>query len=71
MRIPELTEFPHSNREVDYEIYFGSQAQLPLCYALPRKPDNKKTGPKARLKTCMWLWAQAAALSSRYGSKRP
>ncbi|MGJ8572334.1 MAG: class I SAM-dependent methyltransferase [Hoeflea sp.] len=34
LRINELTEFPHSNREVDYDIYVGNAAQLPLCYTL-------------------------------------
>lgn len=34
MQIVELTEFPHSNREVDYDIYIGNEAQLPLCYTL-------------------------------------
>lgn len=34
MQITELTEFPHSNREVDYDIYVGNAAQLPLCYTL-------------------------------------
>jgi len=34
MQITELTEFPHSNREVEYDIYIGNEAQLPLCYTL-------------------------------------
>jgi SAM-dependent methyltransferase len=34
MQIVELTEYPHSNREVDYDIYVGNAAQLPLCYTL-------------------------------------
>jgi SAM-dependent methyltransferase len=34
LQIAELVEYPHSNREVDYEIYVGRQAQLPLCYSL-------------------------------------
>ena len=34
MQIVELTEFQHSNREVDYDIYTGNEAQLPLCYTL-------------------------------------
>lgn len=34
LRIAELTEYPHSNREVDYDIYVGNEAQLPMCYTL-------------------------------------
>ncbi|MCY0093385.1 class I SAM-dependent methyltransferase [Hoeflea ulvae] len=34
LQIRELTEYPHCNREVDYEIYAGRPAQLPLCYTL-------------------------------------
>lgn len=34
LQVVELTEYPHSNREVDYDIYVGNQAQLPLCYTL-------------------------------------
>lgn len=34
LQITELSEFPHSNREVDYDIYVGNKAQLPLCYTL-------------------------------------
>lgn len=34
LQIAELTEFPHSNREVDYDVYVGNEAQLPLCYTL-------------------------------------
>ncbi|MEM5471440.1 class I SAM-dependent methyltransferase [Hoeflea sp. AS60] len=34
LQIAELSEFPHSNREVDYDIYLGNEAQLPLCYTL-------------------------------------
>ncbi len=29
-----FTEYPHCNREVDYEIYENRAAQLPLCYTL-------------------------------------
>ncbi len=29
-----FAEFPHCNREVDYEIYENRTAQLPLCYTL-------------------------------------
>lgn len=34
LQIAELHEYPHSNREVDYDIYLGNAAQLPLCYTL-------------------------------------
>ncbi|OCW56396.1 class I SAM-dependent methyltransferase [Hoeflea olei] len=34
LRITELVEYPHSNREVDYDIYRDQAAQLPLCYTL-------------------------------------
>jgi len=34
LQTAELTEFAHSNREVDYDIYVGNEAQLPLCYTL-------------------------------------
>ena len=34
LQILELTEYPHSNREVDYDVYVGNEAQLPLCYTL-------------------------------------
>lgn len=34
LQIAELVEYPHSNRETDYDIYLGKPAQLPLCYTL-------------------------------------
>ncbi|WP_417418052.1 class I SAM-dependent methyltransferase [Hoeflea sp.] len=34
LQIAELKEYPHSNREVAYDIYVGNEAQLPLCYTL-------------------------------------
>ncbi|EDQ31749.1 Methylase involved in ubiquinone/menaquinone biosynthesis [Hoeflea phototrophica DFL-43] len=34
LQIRQLTEYPHSNREVDYDIYVAREAQLPLCYTL-------------------------------------
>lgn len=34
LQIRQLTEYPHSNREVDYEIFVDQEAQLPLCYTL-------------------------------------
>ena len=34
LRISELVEHPHSNRETDYDIYQGQAAQLPMCYTL-------------------------------------
>ncbi|VVT26382.1 class I SAM-dependent methyltransferase [Hoeflea sp. EC-HK425] len=34
LQIVELKEYPHSNREVAYDIYLGNEAQLPLCYTL-------------------------------------
>lgn len=33
-RLLRLTEHPHMNREVEYAIYEGQKAQLPLCYTL-------------------------------------
>ena len=32
--IERLTEHPHSNREVDYDIYEGREAQVPMCFTL-------------------------------------
>ncbi len=34
LQISDLVEYPHSNREVDYDVYEGNTAQLPLCYTL-------------------------------------
>lgn len=34
LRISELVEYPHSNRETDYDIYERQAAQLPMCYTL-------------------------------------
>jgi len=34
LRIERLTEHPHSNREVEYDMYEGRAAQMPLCYTL-------------------------------------
>lgn len=34
LQIRQLTEYPHSNREPDYHVYLGQDAQLPLCYTL-------------------------------------
>lgn len=34
LRLLRLTEHPHLNREVEYAVYEGRQAQLPLCYTL-------------------------------------
>jgi SAM-dependent methyltransferase len=34
LQIRELTEYPRSNREPDYDVYVGQDAQLPLCYTL-------------------------------------
>ena len=34
LQIGELKEYPHSNREVAYDVYVGNQVQLPLCYTL-------------------------------------
>lgn len=34
LRIERLEEFPHSNREVDFDIYEGRAAQLPMCFVL-------------------------------------
>lgn len=39
LRIERLEEFPHSNREAEYDIYEARPAQFPLCYTLiARKP---------------------------------
>ena len=39
LRIERLEEFPHSNREAEYDRYESRPAQLPLCYTLiARKP---------------------------------
>jgi hypothetical protein len=34
LRIRQLTEYPHSNRDADCEVYVAQEAQLPLCYRL-------------------------------------
>ena len=34
LQISELVEYPHSNRETDYDIYENQHAQLPMCYTL-------------------------------------
>jgi len=34
LSIKLLREHPHSNREVDYDIYRDQEAQLPMCYTL-------------------------------------
>jgi len=34
LAIERFTEYPHSNREVDYAVYEGREAQLPMCYLL-------------------------------------
>ena len=34
LAIERLTEHPHSNREVEYDMYEGHTAQMPLCYTL-------------------------------------
>ncbi|WP_422372579.1 hypothetical protein [Hoeflea sp.] len=34
LQIRQLTEHPHSNRETDYDVYVGQEAQLPLCCTL-------------------------------------
>ena len=33
-KITKLEEFPHSIREVEYDIFAGQSAQLPMCYLL-------------------------------------
>ncbi|WP_428543398.1 class I SAM-dependent methyltransferase [Profundibacter sp.] len=39
LQIVRFDEFPHSNREVEYDCYEGQAAQLPMCYLLEaRKP---------------------------------
>ncbi len=35
--IEEFTEYPHTIRETDYDIYKDQVAQLPMCYALVAK----------------------------------
>ncbi len=34
LTIDRLTEHPHSNREADFDIYCGREAQLPMCFTL-------------------------------------
>jgi len=34
LKLRAFNEYPHCNREVDYEIYEKQTAQLPLCYVL-------------------------------------
>lgn len=34
LQIERLDEYPHSNREVDYDLYENQEAQLPMCYLL-------------------------------------
>lgn len=34
MALERLTEHPHSNREVEYDIYEGQAAQIPMCFTL-------------------------------------
>lgn len=34
LRIERLTDHPHSNREVDYDIFAGRAAQVPMCFTL-------------------------------------
>jgi SAM-dependent methyltransferase len=34
LEIERLTEHPHSNREVEYDIYEGREAQVPMCFTL-------------------------------------
>tara|TARA_A100000171_G_scaffold11392_1_gene9301 strand:- start:464 stop:1264 length:801 start_codon:yes stop_codon:yes gene_type:complete len=34
LRVERLTEYPHSNREVQFDIYEGRHAQVPMCFEL-------------------------------------
>lgn len=34
LSIAQFSEYPHSNRELAYDIYQNRRAQLPLCYSL-------------------------------------
>ena len=34
LQIAKLEEFPHSIREVEYDIFAGQSAQQPMCYLL-------------------------------------
>lgn len=34
LRIEKLEEYPHSNRETDYDIYENQAVQLPMCFIL-------------------------------------
>jgi len=34
LQVTRFDEFPHSNREVEYDCYEGQAAQLPMCYML-------------------------------------
>lgn len=34
LALDRLTEYPHSNREVEYDIYEGRNAQVPMCFEM-------------------------------------
>lgn len=34
LRLERLTEYPHSNREVDFDIYEDRDAQVPMCFEM-------------------------------------
>jgi hypothetical protein len=34
LSIKNVTEYAHSNREVDYDIYKDQEAQIPMCFSL-------------------------------------
>ncbi len=40
LRIERLEEFPHSNRDADYDIYENQSAQLPMCFTLIARKEG-------------------------------
>lgn len=42
--IERLTEHPHSNREVDYDVYTRRREQLPMCYTLVARKQQAAPG---------------------------
>lgn len=42
LRVDRLTEHAHSNREADFDIYCGRDAQLPMCFTMvATKPTRR------------------------------
>ncbi len=40
MTIERLSEHPHSNREVEYDIYEGQEVQIPMCFTLVARKSS-------------------------------